>query len=137
MLKVQGSNPGIIKLPSDLYSLYDHKVEFNVVLAENQKCVAWILRAKSPREYWFTHPKYPQDYYLFKLTLATNESDQTKFEGFVYLNGQQQEALTIDNPDPVGFHPFHAGDTLWVTIWLNKFTFEHRFNIDLKNDENN
>jgi hypothetical protein len=127
-LKVDAEGVGFNKLPSDLFALYDYEVTFPLNISENQHSAMWVVRAQSQ-----------QDYYLFELTLPTNDVNELKLEGYVYANGIRGQRLTEPTPVSLEFFKFHEGDFLTVTITVNNYEFKHAFNLNLheEDDENN
>ena len=127
-LRVDANGVGLIKLPSDLYALYDYAVTFPLNISENQRSAMWVVRAQSQ-----------QDYYLFELTLPTDNVNELKLEGFVYADGIRGQPLYDAIPGPLEFFKFHEGDLLTVTITVNNFEFKHAFNLNLhgENDDAN
>jgi|SRR5882672_2450276 len=111
-----GENVGALRVP-ELSALYDYKVLLKIVItSDDQRSATWLLRVQENK----------QDYYLFRLTFPTPNSNHAQLEGFLYEHGKQRRPLIVDSAGSFDYFPFHRGNLLWINIEVKENVFEHK-----------
>jgi hypothetical protein len=111
-----GENVGTYRV-LELSALYDYKVLLKIVItSDDQRSATWLLRVQENK----------QDYYLFRLTFPTPNSNHAPLEGFLYEHGKQPRPLNVDAAEPLDYFPFHRGNLLWINIEVKENVFKHK-----------
>ena len=123
-LIVKPNEPIFYKLKSDVFSLYDFYVKFDVEIQENQNELYWLVRADRAHN----------SYYKFRLQWEKG-SKYWRFDGFSTQDGQDAEEPLFINEHVLEVSPLKKGDKLSVLLYAQSCIFDYKFLVDRGGDE--